>query len=296
MGLFVEVAQQGSFSAAGRRVGRSPSSVSRQIDGLEHALSVRLFHRTTRALRLTEAGEVLLGRASTLIEELEQLREELLQHALAPRGLLRIGAPASLGQRHLVPALPRLLERYPQLRVEVSLNNRRVDPVSEGIDLLVRIGHLRDSSLIARRLADHPRFLVASPAYLERRGRPRRLADLSGHDCLLYRYDTGSMAWRFRRGGELRRIEVSGRFAADNADALLEICRQGLGIALLPAWMMTAELERGDLVRLLPGFEATATDFDVGIFALYPSATHTPAKLRVGLQFLVEIFSGPPWR
>ncbi len=295
MDVFLEVAERGSFSAAGRGMGLSPSSVSRQIDGLEQELGVRLFQRTTRALHLTEAGEVLLGRAGGLMAELQQLQLELGRHAREPHGLLRISTSLTLGRMVLAPALPRLLTRHPKLKVELSMSNRLVEPVSEGFDLVVRLSRLRDSSLVARKLADHQRVLVASPAYLERRGRPRRLSELSNHECLHYRYDSGGSAWRFRRGDQERRVQVSGCFAADNADALLEVCLQGMGITLLPYWMVADRLEQGALVRVLPGFQATATAFDPGIYALYPSSTRVPAKLRATLDFLIELFSQPPW-
>ncbi len=296
LGVFLEVAEHGSFSAAGRLLGLSPSSVSRQIDALEDELGVQLFLRTTRALSLTEAGELLTGRAGALVGELQQLREELGHHAREPRGLLRISTSLTLGRRTLVPALPRLLARHPELRVELSMSNRFVDPVGEGFDLLVRLGRLRDSTLIARRLADHARVLVASPLYLERRGRPRRLSDLSDHECLHTRYESGGSTWRFRRAGEERRVRISGSFAADDADARLEVCLQGVGIALLPRWMVDSQLDDGSLVQVLPGFQATATEFDPGIFAIHASGTRTPAKVRAALDFLVEVFSEPPWR
>lgn len=292
MRLFAAIVAAGSFSEAGRRLGLSPATVSRRMDALERRMGVPLVYRSTRSLALTEAGELFANQAEAILDEIGQLRDAVLQLDAAPRGTLRVSAPLPFGRLRIAPALTAFLRHYPDLGVDLTLTDRVVDMMEEGIDVAVRIGRLPDSSLMVRRIADHRRAVCAAPGYLDTRRPPRRPADLAAHACLTYAFHQGEQTWRFRKPGGTasEEVRVAGPFRTNDAEALHAAVLGGLGIGLLPVWMIAADLQAGRLVPLLPELEASTTAFDSAIHAVYPPSRRLSAKVRAFVDFLVAEF------
>jgi DNA-binding transcriptional LysR family regulator len=292
------VVQTGSLSSAARQLGLSGPSVTRQIQALEEELGARLFHRTSRHLTLTEAGELYHRHAEQILAQIEDTRAAVANLQAVPRGVLRVHARVLVGLLHVAPALPRFLAANPGMQVDLLLSNAVVDPVERQVDLDIRIGALADTSLIARRLATSERIVCAAPAYLARHPAPDRPADLARHNCLTYRLNMGRPVWRFLdAGGALTEIPVAGSLQTDSGPALLEAARGGLGIALMPDWSVLEEVRSGRLVRLFREHRVSHMEFENGIHALYPESRRMPTKLRVFLDFLSEWFRerlGPP--
>lgn len=289
---FVRVIETGSFTAAANALGVSKSQVSRSVRALEDRLGARLLHRTTRAVTPTEAGTGFYERCARILADLEEAEAAVAHLQAAPRGTLRVSVPMSFGVRYLSPLIAEFLASYPELRMEVQYSDRRVDLVDEGYDVAVRIGVLDDSSLIARRLGGTRLYVVGSPAYLERRGRPEAPTDLRGHDCLLFAYQQTGSTWVFREGGEEIPVRVSGRLVASAGEGLAEAARAGLGLALLPDFLVADDLRSGRLVPLLqrwaePGFT---------IWAVYPHSRHLAPKVRLFVDHLAaRLGERPPW-
>jgi DNA-binding transcriptional LysR family regulator len=288
----VAVAECGSFSKAAERLHSSKSVVSRQVGALETALGARLLHRTTRALTLTEAGRSYLERAIRILADLAEANASIGQLQTAPRGRLRVNAPMSFGFLHLAPALPEFLTRYPDVAVELTMNDRFVDLVDEGFDVAVRIGKLDDSSLVARRLAPMRRAVCAAPAYLQKRGTPMSPDDLKAHECLCYTNLGLSQEWRFvRPDGRPWPVEVHGRLHANNGDALRAAALRGFGLAVLPSFLVGGDVRSGALVSLLEPFMPQ----DSAVYAVYPHARHLSPKVRAFVDFVAERFGPDPY-
>ncbi len=294
MAVFAQVVEAESFSAAAREMGIAKSSVSKQISRLEDELGVRLLNRTTRRLSLTEAGQTFYQGCQRVVAEAAAAESAVTHLAAAPRGRLRVGVPMSFGLRHISPVLPLLLGRCPELTVDLALNDRFVDLVEEGFDVGVRIAHLTDSSLIARRLAPSRNILCAAPEYLAAQGMPRTVEDLSAHECLLYSYQVTGGKWRFAGPGGRRELRVRGRLRANSGESLLAAALAGFGIAHLPTFICGDALREGRLVRLLPEW---ADPVESVINAIYPASRNLSPKVRVFIDFLVEQFGGevPYW-
>lgn len=288
---FVEVMRRGSFTAVATLQNVDPSSVSRTIAGLEKELGARLFNRTTRHLTPTEAALAYHDRVGPMIDELERAALAAVDSGETPSGTLRVTAPAAFAEVNLVPLLPELGRRYPELRYELVLKDEFLDLVEERIDLALRLGRLEESSLIAHRLCDMIYVTCASPDYLHRRGRPRTPADLERHDCLCYPVPGYGSRWRFRQGdGPIVEVPVRGRVVARNGSALTQCAVGGMGILLLPRFTLADELRSGALVPILPEYEGTVSEFDVAAWMLYPSRSYLPRKVRVVADFLKEKF------
>lgn len=289
MAVFARVVEEGSFSHAARGLGVSKSAVSKQVSRLEDRLGVRLLNRTTRQLSLTEAGTAFHEHCRQLVADAEAAESAVSHLAAAPRGTLRVNAPMSFGQLHVAPALPDFLAAYPELSVEMQLSDRTVDLIEEGFDLAIRIGQLRDSSLIARRLAPMHRVVCAAPAYLEARGRPQHPRELKDHECLIYSYLSSGREWHFHGPeGELR-VPVQGRLEVNNGDALLAAARQGFGVVMLPTFLAAGDLKAG---RLEPVLQDWCEREAGGIHAVFPASRNLSPKVRVFVDFLARRFSG----
>jgi DNA-binding transcriptional LysR family regulator len=287
---FGKVIETGSFSEAARRLGLSKSAVSKQVARLEDRLGARLINRTTRRTSVTEIGALLYERCARIAAEVEDAEQAVLLHA-SPRGVLKINAPVSFGHMHICPALPDFLAAYPDLEIELVLNDRFVDLVEEGYDMAVRVAHLPDSSLIARRLAPSRRIVCAAPAYVGRRGRPVAPADLAGHECLLYS-NLPDAPWRLADGGgATEAVRVTGRLKANNGDALRALALAGAGVGLMPTFIIGEDVRAGRLVRLLDGWE----DASAGVHAVYPHGRHLSPKIRVFIDFLAARFGPEPY-
>jgi DNA-binding transcriptional LysR family regulator len=294
MELFVDVVAAGSFSQAGRRRGLAASSVTRSINALEDGLGVRLLNRTTRKLSLTEAGRLYHERSRRIIAEVEDARLSVTQLEAAPRGTLRLNVPVVFGRLHVAPALPAFLARYPALQIDLNMTDGFIDLVEEGVDLAVRIGELEDSSLIARRLAPNHRVICASPDYLRTAGVPQEPADLRAHNCLIYKRQAGRATWRLRNPGGTVEIEVAGALRANNADALHAAARGGLGLVILPTWMVGPDIQSGALTRVFADYEVSPGALDTSIYAVFPYNRHLSPKVRAMVDFFVERFGAPP--
>ena len=288
--VFVRVVELKSFTAAADALGMAKSNASKHVTRLEESLGVKLLHRTTRTLSLTEAGQEFFATARDALERIEAARSEAARHQAEPSGTLRVTAPMSFGLEMLAPALPGFLARFPKVSVDIAFDDRQRDIVAEGIDVAVRISQLADSTLVARRLAPIRHLVVASPAYLEQRGTPATPDDLRGHDCLVYTLRSSPDAWRFD-GADGRRwmVPVRGTYAANNSMALRAALVAGRGIALMTSFTVGDNVRAGRLVRVLREFEAPA----LAVHAVYP-ARRPPPKVKAFVDFLAERFGDPP--
>lgn len=282
---FVAVARAGSFSSVAARQGVAPSSVARQIDALEQALGTRLFMRSTQGLVSTDAGELLLARAPALIDELVDLRAEVAAVSDVPRGVLRVACVPTFGRQHVLPLLPRLLEQYPELRVELDFTERLADPVRERLDGVIRIGPLKDSRLYAQRLGTQRWSICASPAYLRAHGRPTTTAELAGHRLLDKRSDPDGVGWRgLRAGGWIPTDAADNALMCDDFETLLQAAVAGLGLAYLPTWVTNGATAGA---RLTTVFDDPAGRRDE--VHLLRALRTPPAKLAVFAQALSGI-------
>jgi len=292
MTAFARVAEARSFSEAARRLRTSKSVVSRQVAGLEAELGARLFHRTTRSLTLTEAGRAYYERVARILADVEEANASVGRLQAAPRGRLRLNAPMSFGVRHLAPALPAYLARFPEVEVDMVMTDRFVDLIEDGFDVGVRIGRLGESSLVARRLAPLRRVVCASPAYLAAHGTPATPGDLGAHACLCYSNLAPADEWTFATPeGRLWPVAVHGRLRVDNGDALRVAALGGLGLATLPSFIVGADLQAGTLVSVLGEFVPQAG----AVHAVYPHARHLSPKVRSFVDFLAELFGPRPY-
>lgn len=281
---FVAVAEEGSFVAAARRLDTTTASISRRIKALEQHLGVRLFQRTTRTIQLTEAGELYYPTARQVLDDLAVARDQLQRVATEPHGSLRVVAPMSYGQRRIAPVVATFAAAHPGLHISLRLDDEETDLVREGFDLALRISHPFDSTHVARPIVPVPRLLCAAPAYLARRGTPATPADLLHHDCLHYSVLATTEEWTFDGPGGSQAIAVDGRFCSNNGEALMAGAVAGLGIALLPEFIIAEALADGRLVRVLAGHERPP----LTLYAVYPSRHQLPAKLRLFMDHILR--------
>ncbi len=285
MATFVRVVDAGSLSAAARSLPSSLTSVSRHISALEQHFGTPLLLRTTRHLALTDNGRILYERAKSILHELKEVETALARGRHAPSGQIRISAPTLIGRLLIAPLLAEFVRRYPQLTVDLLLVDRAVDMVEEDIHLSLRIGHLPDSSLVARKLADLRMVVCASPAYLERRGIPQEPADLSRHDCLVFSDTPGIAGWRFKNGAKTeRRIRISGRLWVNSLDTLVSAAKDGAGLVRVPSWQVETDIADGALQRVLVDYEPKPTPLHL----LFQPSRLTSPKSRVFVDYLVE--------
>jgi len=283
LSAFVEVARWQSFAQAARHLERHVSAVSRAVAALEDRLGVRLLQRTTRRVTLSDAGRDYFKRCETLLAEFDGADAAVRDHAGALRGNLRVSAASGVGQTLFAPIVPEFLAAHPLLTLDLRLTNRYVDLVDEGYDLALRVGTLAaDSRLVARRLAPSRRVLLASPAYLERRGWPRTPQQLRDHDCLVLDAGTRPQRWELQRANTHAAIDVAGPLRSNNAFVLLNASRAALGISLLSESVAGPDMARGELCRVLPGWVSA----EQSIYAVYPSARFIPAKVRAFVDFV----------
>ena len=283
--VFSAIAENGSLSAAARRLGLAPMTVSRRLAALEGELGVRLFHRTTRAVSLTAEGETFLPFAATLLEASEGARVSLKSHAGTASGILKVTAPTVFGQSVIMPLIPALLGEHPALRVDLTLSDSIVDIVGLGIDVAIRIATLRDSALIARPLAPNRRVLCASPIYLERNGVPTTMDALLSHRRIGLH---GMPYWPFMQGGEAVAMRAEGVFSANSVEAVRTACRQGLGVSMLTYWDIRDDLDAGTLH--LVELEDVSPE-QLFITAILPTRQHVPHRVKIFLQHLETVLN-----
>jgi DNA-binding transcriptional LysR family regulator len=291
MAAFTRVVSTGSLSAAARELHLSPAMVSRRLAALEARLGVRLLHRTTRRLHLTDDGASYYESCVRVLGDIERADAAVSAGRQEPQGVLRVTLPAAFGNQYVAPLIPQFAARYPSVQVALSLSDRSVNLVEEGFDVGVRIAHLEDSSLAARKLAPNRRVVCASPAYLQRHGTPHTPDELAQHNCLLAGDFTGT--WDYKGpDGKAGAARVAGRYISDNWAVLRDWAIAGLGIALKSTWDVRRHLEDGSLVSLLPGY---SFDTGVAIYAVYPHRRHLPAKRRAFIDFLADSFGPEPF-
>jgi LysR family transcriptional regulator for bpeEF and oprC len=281
---FADTARHGGFAAAARETGVAPSTLAKSVARLEQSLGVKLFHRTTRQVRLTPDGERLYERCERVLLELAELQAEASGAAAHPAGLLRIDMPVYYGRHYVMPVLARLQARYPQLVLDLRLSDGFTDLVRDRIDLAVRIARLSDSTLVARRVGWQHLVLCASADYLARRGTPRRLEDLSGHDAIVFRLpNTGrDRPWQFRQRGADVDIQARPRARISETNGLLEALLLGFGICQVPDYLVAGPISRGRLVELLPSFKPPPLPINI----VHPSGRLLPSRVRAAIEAL----------
>ena len=303
--VFAQVVSSGSFTAAADKLALSKSVVSKYVTRLEDRLGARLLNRTTRRLSLTEVGRAFYERSRRGLLEIEEAEAEVSRLQGTPRGELRISSPMSFGILHIAPRLPefqatlrrKLLScplataRYPELAVDMALDDRKVDLVDDGVDLAIRIGDLPDSSLVARRLGPCRHLVCGTPEYFARHGVPQTPADLARHAALVFRYHDSPAEWRFvDRDGGYHRVSLEHRLRMNNSLALREAVLQGAGIMLTPTFVVGTDIRASRLKAVLTDYVA----MEVSIYAVYPQRKHLSPKIRAFVDFMTEQIRDPP--
>ncbi len=290
--VFVAVVESGGFSPAARFLGISKSAVSKRITQLEEQLGVKLLHRTTRKLSLTEAGEHYFEHARKANKAARDAEDAVAQLQGEPQGRLRINTPMSFGRLHMAPMIPEFLKRYPKISIDLVMDDKVVDLVSGGFDIAIRSGELADSSLIARRLAPLNSVLCASPEYLAAHTYPEQLNDLIHHNCLSFSYSNDVKEWTFIKEGCSQNIIVSGNYQVNNSEALRDAVLQGVGIARLPTFVAGPDIKSGKLIALFSEYKMPSQVIN----AVLIERQYMPAKVRVFLDFSIQFFgSGTPY-
>ena len=284
LAIFAKVVELRSFAGAAAELKLSKATVSKAVSRIEARLGARLINRTSRRLALTDAGRQLAGRAAHILAEGEAVEDAALAQATMPRGLVRLAAPMSFGVLHVAPLLPEFLATYPEVSVDLHLSDAMVDLVGEGFDAAIRIAALPDSSLVARRLCEMPRYLVGSPAYLNKHGRPKHPLHLAQLRCIGYSYTTTPETWRFTKNGKFATVRPSGPLRVNNGDAMMPALIAGSGLGILPEFILRDALATSLLERLLP-------DWSIPLGAVYwltPPAGPRPKRVEILGDFLIE--------
>lgn len=289
MAVFVKAADLGSFAAVAEAMGMSPQMVAKHVVFLEDRLGTTLLNRTTRRQSLTDVGRTYYDRCKLILTEAEAADSLAQEMRTQPKGALRVSAPMTFGSFSLAPFVTRYLARYPDMQVDLSLNDRFVDPLEDGFEVMVRIGEVADTALIAHPMAPYRLVACASPAYLAQRGVPQTPGDLKNHDCLAYAYWSPSIPcrWLFTRDGKHEEVQASGRFRSNDWKTLLHAAIEGFGITLGPESVLAAELTAKRLVRVLPDYEGPTRPMHV----LYPAGRRPTVKIRSFVDALLEEFA-----
>ena len=280
---FVAVAETNSFTGAANKLKTSVAQISRRVSSLEERLAVKLLHRTTRKVSLTEAGQLYYQQCKHLVEGLELAELAVTQMQAEPKGVLKVTAPVTYGEVNLAPLLHQFIEKYPQVNLDLNLTNQKLDLIEQGVDVAIRLGRLQDSSLIAKRLSSRQLYVCASPTYLDRSGEPHTLSELSHHQCLVGTADY----WHFKEQKREKSLRVSGRIKCNSGFALVDAAKRGLGLVQLPDYYVQEALDNGELVEVLTDYR----DDREGIWALYPQNRNLSPKVRLLIDFLAENMS-----
>lgn len=288
MAVFVKATEVGSFAAAAEAMGMSPQMVAKHVVFLEDRLGTTLLHRTTRRQSLTDVGRAYYDRCKLVLAEAEAAETLAQDMRSLPSGVLRVNAPMTFGAFSLAPFVTRYLRRYPQMQIDLTLNDRFVDPLEEGFEVMVRIGEVEDTSLVAHALAPYRLIACASPDYLAKRGTPRTPSEFQHHDCLAYAYWSPSIPcrWRFTRAGQVEEIQATGRIRSNDWKTLLHAAVEGYGITLGPEGVLNGEIAAGRLVRVLPDYEGPSRPMHV----LYPAGRRPTVKVKSFIDAIVEEF------
>ncbi|WP_028101539.1 LysR family transcriptional regulator [Pseudoduganella violaceinigra] len=290
MQFFVRVVETGSLSAAAREAGITQPTVSKTIANLERTLAARLLERSSTSLALTDAGKRFYERSKRVLDAYEEALADVRGALEQPSGLLRVNAPVGIGEAHLNAAILQFLDSHPGIQIELILNDRLIDLVEEGVDLAVRLGGVLPGNVIARKIASSPRILVASPHYLERFGTPQALQDLARHNFVRYAWLEGGDRISFYRDDTVTAVEVNGRLRVNNSLAVRQSLASGFALGMAPLWLIHDLLKSGQLVRLLPDWEAAPHE----VHLLYPSRRFMPLRTRALIEFLQSTVANWP--
>lgn len=284
----ISVVETGSFTAASERLGMSKALVSKYIGEVENNLGVRLFNRSTRRLSLTEAGKYYYERSLPLLEEYAELVDNVTREQSNPRGLLRISCPVTFGEMKLSALLPKFMQRYPDISVDMQLSDKMIDMLEAGIDVVIRIGGVDDSNLVAKQINSFPLILCASPAYIAAHGAPKNTQDIRQHDCIIdSNFRIGRQWPLISPAGKTDSIEVNSRISTNSPRAVKEIALAGGGIGMIPRFIVEQALKDGRLQEILPGYSS----LEFGLFAIFPHRRYLSKKVRCFIDFLAEEFS-----
>ncbi len=288
MTVFVQVVECGGFTAAAKAMGNSTSFISKEVSRLEDRLGVRLLNRTTRTISPTDIGRLYFERCQQIIADAEETERSIFHLHDNPQGTLKVSAPISMSRCYLLDVLPQFLQTYPDIQLEIDLNDRFVDIVSEGFDVVIRGGILNDSNLISRKILSARGVLVASPDYLKRKGRPTHPSEIIHHDCIGYAYKAVSDYWEFidEKGNPLN-IKITSRVICNNAEMEEAFVKSGIGICMLPTFACEQALAEGSVVEILGDYMKR----QINVYAIYPHRQHLSAKVRVFVDFLADHFS-----
>ena len=291
MKVYCSVVENDSLAGAARTLNISPSVVSKQLSALEDRLGVRLLNRTTRRVSVTEVGTAYYDRCKRIIADVDEAEVAVSRSHSQPRGMLRITAPSTFAHRHVTPHLPKFIDRYPEVELQVQVNDRIVDLVDDGIDLAIRIAQLKDSSLIARRLASNHRSIVATPEYLKTWGIPERPEDFLQHALITWLPGNLINDWHFVIDGKEQVIRTKGTISMNNGDSILSTVLAGGGLAMMNAFMTGEYVQDGRLLAVMEDYVRE----DVPIYAVYPSSRHLSPKVRAFVDFLLETYGPKPY-
>jgi len=290
--VFLEVAQRQSFAAAAKALGMTGPAASKQVMALEEELGVKLLHRTTRKVSLSDEGAAFYERAHSAMEELREAANQIQDRKASPRGTLKINAPMSFAHMHLLPVFSGFARKYPELALDITLDDRMVDMIAEGVDVLIRIGVMQDSTLKVKKLMDCPIYPVASPAYIHRYGMPTTPAELKRHRLIAYAHQGGVNEWRYRdRAGKTGTVRSEGVLRANTAEMMLQAALDGLGIAILPSFMVATHVQAGMLLPLLTEYETYPMR---SISALMLPNRYRSAKVQLFVEWLGEACKAVP--
>ncbi|HBT3061957.1 TPA: LysR family transcriptional regulator [Klebsiella pneumoniae] len=290
LNTFVQVAEKGSFAAAAVNEGVTPAILGRRLDALEKRLGVKLMHRSTRGLRLTEAGERLLDRAKTVLHEFDEVEGDISNSNLAVNGQLSVSAPAAFGRRHIAPHVYAFKQRYPELNLNFNFTDTVLDLVNDGFDMSIRIGEILDPTYVAIKLFPNQRVVCGTPEYFARCGMLHSLDDLAQHNCLAFSMQGGQQrGWTFQNQGRQVAIKVRGDLACNDGELLLSWVKQGLGIGWRSTWEIHGELQRGELITALDEYALPAYN----IQAVFPQQRYLPAKVRLFIDYLKGLYQTP---
>ncbi|MGR5238754.1 LysR family transcriptional regulator [Vibrio alfacsensis] len=289
MRAFVRVVQTGSFSATGREMNTSQTTISKKVAALEKKVGVKLLARSSRDHALTPAGTRYYQTCVDILNELDEAESEARSEVVLPKGTIRISAPVAFGRILLAPVITEFFDLYPDIKVDLLLSDKHTDLISEGIDVAIRAKQLEDSTLVARHLFDNPMLALATPGYIEKYGEPKTPEDLKQHNCLVYSRMKDINVWSFTKQDEEHAVAVSGNFQSDNGDVLLEVALTGMGIVILPIWMVKQYLNEGRLKQVMGDY----TGQNLPFHAVYLQSRYTPLKVRCLIDFLKEKLPAP---
>lgn len=291
--MFLAVAKHQSFAGAARALGVTGPALSKQVQALENQLGVRLLHRTTRQVTLTEEGAVYSEKARKALEDLDEARQQIQELKASPVGHIKMNVPMSFGEQYLARPIAGFARKYPEVTIDVDFDDRKVDMIAEGYDIIVRIGDLKDSSLIARHLAVCPIILCASATLANLGKLPKSPEELSDFPAITYNFHGDSIDWRYKdKDGNISSVQQNRVFSSNNLKMMVEACLQGLGIAQLPIFGAASYLNSGELVRVLPEYE---TYPERGIYAIFPQNRHLSTRVRLFIDWLAECSREFPW-